>query len=484
MKNTERPWAQILFICCVFALLVAPAVGMLGTRGAAPQSTGPAAFPRLAPDGKLNTNFLSQAGSWFEAHFAGRDQMITANAALQAKLLKVSATDQVVLGSGGWLYYAGDLNGYVGAAPLSEHALANIAHNLALMQRYTEAQGARFVFAIAPDKAQLYPDQMPARYRKSPRPSDAERLVPYLQREGVHYVDLFAALSASSSTGDGAGPLYLTGDSHWNNKGALIASDALASAAGLTLQQSGAWITRDDMIGDLELMLHPAWPRTEPQYYLPGINDGPGMSGASWRYTSAARDVTADLVTTSAEASATLLVYRDSFGNALLPYLAAGTGKATFSKLVPYNALQIGEAGADAVIVERAQRHLSYLAQQPPIMPAPRVELDTTGAIQRQGGPATSAIVTGANGPLTIFSGRIDPRIARLGSRIFVGLVTASGDEKVYEAFTTSSTAAGDSGFIAAVLTRDIDPGATMVKAYVVEQGQIFLASSAPWRIR
>jgi len=470
----KRSWRPVLFICCVFALLLAPAVGTLWTHGSVLQRSDRASFPRLTNQGRLNRDYLSQAGSWFEAHLAGRSQMITANSLLQEKMLKTSATDQVVLGRDGWLYYAGEMKGYVGAAPLSDHALANIARNLALMQRYTEEQGARFVFTIAPDKAQLYPAQMPARYLRSPAPTDVERLVPYLKQEGVTYVDLFAPLSPPAQTK----PLYLLRDSHWNNKGALIASDVLASAVGLSPQHAGAWITRDDSIGDLELMLHPAWPQAEKQFYLPGINDGPGMSGASWRFTSDARAVADDLVTTSSEATGTLIVYRDSFGNALLPWLAATAGEATFSKLIPYNALQIEDLGADAVIVERAERHLGYLAEHPPIMPAPSVALDTTGAIRRGNDTKTSPTTRGLNGPLTTFSGSIDPQLASQGSRVMIGLVTSSGAEKVYEAFMTSSASAGGSAYLASVLTRDLDSDVTMVKVYVVKQGQLYLASS------
>jgi hypothetical protein len=193
--------------------------------------------------------------------------------------------------------------------------------------------------------------------------------------------------------------------------------------------------------------------------------------------------VTANLVTTSSEASSTLLVYRDSFGNALLPYLAAGAGKATFSKLVPYNALQIRELGADAVIVERAQRHISYLAQQAPIMPAPEVALEARGALYWSRDMSKSAPTISTNGPLTTFTGEIDPQVDDETARIFIALVTASGDEKVYEAFTTSSSA-GDSGYRASVLTRDIDPGVTMVKAYVVKQGQVYVASLTQWQSR
>ncbi|MCL2654361.1 MAG: hypothetical protein FWD65_01495 [Coriobacteriia bacterium] len=517
-KPRSKSWGSLLFIVCVFALLAAPAVGMLWTRTGALESGDATEFPRLVVKGRFNRAYLSQAGAYFEAHFAGRGVMITADAALQEQAFGVSATDQVVLGRDGWLYYAGDLDDYVGAAPLSDHALSNIAHNLALMQDYAGAQGARFAFAVAPNKMGLYPDQMPARYLKSPLASDAQRLAPYLKQEGVTTVDLFSALAPD------AGSLYLKRDSHWNNKGALVANGLLSSTLGIsdpvragagtsagagagagTDADAGAWITRTDHLGDLEKMLHPAAPQPELQYYLPGVNDGPATTGSSWRYTSAARRFDDDLVTTSSEATGTLVMYRDSFGDALLPYLASETGSATFSKLVPYNALQIADEGADFVIVERAERHLAYLGQQPPIMPAPLVALDTTGALQstgaantgtsggRSGAGKTGANGTGANaaagaftqdvnGPLTSFSGTLDPGAVPTGAQIYVSLEDATGAQQTYEAFTTSPSGACDSGYLAYVPTQEISPDVRMVRVYVVRQGRLYLVDSISWR--
>jgi len=479
----------LLFIVCVFALLVAPAVGMLWTRSGTLESGDAATFPRLVKAGRLNRDYLAQAGSYFEAHFAGRSQMITAESVLQARVFGVSATDQVVLGRDGWLYYAGDLDDYVGTAPLSDHALSNIAHNLALMQGYAESEGARFAFTIAPNKAGLYPQQMPSRYLKSPALTNAQRLVPYLAQEGVNYVDLFAAK-----------PAYLLRDSHWNNKGALVGNNLLTSALGIDDPiQPESWIARTDHLGDLEEMLHPAAPQAELQYYLPGVNDGPATTGRTWSYTSAAHAVDDDLVSTagrSVEATGTLVMYRDSFGDALLPYLASETSDATFSKLIPYNALQISDEGADFVIVERVERHIAYLAQSPPIMPSPLVELDTTGAVttggagagggQSGGGPGATqganTFTQDTNGPLTSFSGRLDPRMATSGARIYVSLQGSGGAQKSYEAFTTSPSTACDSGYLAYVPTQEIDPGVKMVKIYVVRKERLYLADSVPWQ--
>ena len=51
-----------------------------------------------------------------------------------------------------------------------------------------------------------------------------------------------------------------------------------------------------------------------------------------------------------------LVMFRDSFGNALLPFMADAYSSAYFSRGVPYQMSEVDEKNADTVIVERADR--------------------------------------------------------------------------------------------------------------------------------
>ncbi len=53
-----------------------------------------------------------------------------------------------------------------------------------------------------------------------------------------------------------------------------------------------------------------------------------------------------------------LVMFRDSFGNALLPFMADAYSSAYFSRGVPYQMSEVDEKNADTVIVERAERFL------------------------------------------------------------------------------------------------------------------------------
>ena len=90
----------------------------------------------------LNPNFLKDAGTWFEDHFAFRDEAITAYALLLEKGFGVSAQERVITGKDGWLFYKDSLADFQGTAPMSERQLFDTAHSLAMIQEYARQHGA------------------------------------------------------------------------------------------------------------------------------------------------------------------------------------------------------------------------------------------------------------------------------------------------------------------------------------------------------
>ena len=434
------PRAFTAFVLVV--ALVAPCIPFIGMLWARTDSTTEnrelAAAPVLfAEDGAFNWAILSDAGTYFEDHFAYRNQLVATNARMRAAI-GVSPTDQIVVGDDGWLYYGGTLYDYLGQSALSDRALSNVAHNLSLVQRYVEAHGAKFVFTLAPNKNTLYADHMPYYYMATPEASNAERLKPYLDQAGVNYVDLFELFDEK----DSSDPLYLKRDTHWDNRGALVASQALLRSVGrdaIDLEISDA-VARDDFTGDLEAMLYPSGAQTEPNWYFEGYNDGEGFSGSSWVYEEGA-DVTDASIATSSNVGGTgnLLMFRDWFGNALVPLWASLFERATFSKLVPYDVSLAISTNADVVVVERAERHLAYLAQKAPLMPSPASSGDETVAalpVSEEGQDTT--LEAKMNGPYVVLSGAIDERLASSNSEIFVQVDFADGTHCRYNAFWLS----------------------------------------------
>jgi len=347
----------------LFLLICAlPAAGLLW-RG----PSKPAANETLAPKPSLragagwNWDYLSDLAAWMGDRFACRQEMVTANAALTAVLFDESASDSVILGEDGWLYYADTLDGYEGAAPMTERELWRAARTLFLAQEYARARGARFLFTVAPNKNTLYPEHMPKRYPASRDESDWERLMPALDRAGVAYCDLRPALL------HGTGPVYYRTDSHWDGYGSALACDALTAALGGRSALADERFTTAPHRGDLYEMLYPAGRETEEGRVLDRTR--------TFSYDGNFR--AADDLTIRTESGGTmgrLLMFRDSFGNLLHEDLAEMFSGATFSRANPIR-LDLLD-GEGTVIFELVERSLKTLLTGAPVMPSPRRTLD------------------------------------------------------------------------------------------------------------
>ena len=360
----KKPIWEIAF--ALVSLLIC-AVLMLGMTVFGPSGAGAnerlANAPKLLVKERLNPDLPADTAAYLSDRFFLRQELITLRSRLMA-LLGGSAVEDVVLGRDGWLYYSDTLADYTGAAPLSEEALDSAAENLRLMQEYCRSLGARFLFVPVPNKNSLYPQAMPGYTPASQR--DLERFLPLLAEKGVPCADLASAFAAEPEI------LYFAHDSHWDTRGAALGADVINAAFGRTSDYfSGPFRPGKRHEGDLYAMLYPSGTDPETDWdYAPGL-----------RYTRAGSDARPDSITirTTGEGSGVLLAFRDSFGNALYPYLADSFAEARFSRATAYPLNQASEMGADFVLVELVERNLAYLLENVPVMPAPARALPAHG---------------------------------------------------------------------------------------------------------
>ena len=472
-RTLPKPFAWVVVVLGLVAILL-PSIGMAWAfTDSTSENRELASAPVLfGEDGSFNVSILSDAGTWFEDHFAYRNELVAANASLR-EALGTSPTDQVVIGSDGWLYYGGTLPDYLGQSALSESGLANIAHNLALAQGYVRGHGGTFLFAVSPNKNTLYPEHMPYYYVRDTSPSNYDRLKPYLDEAGVRYCDLQAFFTGLPDT------WYLKTDSHWDNRGALLATNELFAALGrpgIDVDAASA-VAREDFLGDLESMLKPAGAQLETNYYYEGYSDGPNATGELWSYAaSSEQDVTADWIQTQGTAgSGSVLMFRDSFANALVPFWSASFKDAAFSKLVPYNLPDMNKVKADTVVIERAERHLPYLAENPPIMVSPRVDGKAVAGAESDPDEPQCTLKAVNDGPYLVLSGTVHPDAFARDMQIYVSVAASGQEPAVYDAFWTSIAAEDgtydDGGFLVRLDGSRFKAGLVDVKVYGVSGG-------------
>ena len=326
-----------------------------------------ASFPKTKDeDGSLNFDFFDQFGEWFSDHMAFRQQFVNANARLRAALLGTSADDDVIVGTDGWLYYAGTVDDYLRINTLSERGIANICRNLSLMSDYCSENGAQFVFTVAPNKNTLYPEHMPYNYVSSGESSNYERLAEALSGESF-FCDMKKTLLETESSI----PLYHKTDTHWNNLGAYAGHVKLMELLGRENCPAGdEWYTRNDRLGDLAAMLYPAEGAKDTQVY----NDYEFTYSYVGRFR-ALDDI--NIKTRCDGKDGSLLMYRDSYGEAVLPYMAECFGESEFSRAVPYRLDNVSDR---SVIIEIVERNVGDLQKYAPVMPAVEADLSSITA--------------------------------------------------------------------------------------------------------
>lgn len=422
-----------------------------------------APWPQFVKDGKWNQEYMQEAGAYFDDHFAFRQELVSADARIRGSFFGVSASDQVILGTDGWLYYEATANDYLRLTAISDRAVYNIAHNVALMQQYVESQGAQFVFTIAPNKNSLYGKYMPYYYQPTGQSSNAERLKPFLEQEGVHYLDLFQVFEEQPEE------LYLKRDSHWNNKGALLAYRTLMEQVGQTCDGYEQAVCQMDTgyLGDLNQMLYPlnGTPEENQSYDIP----------QNYAYVTETENVEDSWIQTiNPTASGSLLMYRDSFGNTLLPLISNAYGNVWYSKLNPYSIqLDMEACIPDTVIVERVERQITALGQKPPYMEGPVVQ--PQGQIQTVDSETTVSVEKA--GVYYAIQGIVDKKLEESADRIYIRCTDVMGAVTVREAFTVTrieGETASDYGYQCYIRQGMMPDGMVRIEILIENQGQLY----------
>lgn len=432
MKNAGR----ICFLVLCFLLCIFPFAGMIiQPAETSTENRRLAQLPSLREDGAWNKDYLQQLGTYFQDHFAFRQALVSADAEIQSRIFGVSNVDTVTVGSDGWLYYTATMDDYLGRNPLSERSAYNIAHNLALVQQYVQKKGAVFLFTAAPNKNSLYGEHMPYYLRKKAGSiQNMEMLKKQLLKNKVSYADLFELF------GNEKEQLYLKRDSHWNQKGAILVYDKILTQLGVEHDnyETAAALRLKEEYGDLNKMLYPLTAEPEWNYYY--------EKDHAFRYLTETKSVEdAWIETENREGSGSLLMFRDSFGNTLLPLMADVFAHGFFSKGVPQNITKyMEECRPDIVILEKVERNIRELTQSPPVMEAVPVKIKKK--IKAESSATTLQIEENDND--TAYwkvSGVLDPAFCAEDVNIYVS-ISDGRQQYFYKTFYVSDQAS-DYGF-------------------------------------
>jgi alginate O-acetyltransferase complex protein AlgJ len=166
--------------------------------------------------------------AWLRDHFGLRRAMIHAHSVIADRWLG-GGTKYAVFGLDGWLFFRGqDMLSQSAGLLLREDQAVETADFLARLHASLAARGIRFIVGVPPNTSTIYPDHVPKWARNEGRRTEYDAFLEALRARGVPAVDLRPPLREARRTHD----LYYHHDTHWNSRGAVIAFNTMAAAAG------------------------------------------------------------------------------------------------------------------------------------------------------------------------------------------------------------------------------------------------------------
>ncbi len=360
---------SIAFITLFFAMCAVPLIGRIfGYVNVNSEKRALAEAPAVFNEGGFNEGFTREFDDYFTDNFAFRPNLVTMYAYMNEGLLKESISDQVIIGKDGWLFFEPTLDDYLKVNTLSENDIYRLTKTLDLQRRWLEGRGVAFLFTAAPNKASLYGQYMPDRLKPIGSMSNVEMLYQQLQNTPVNYIDLHSELRGREEQ------LYHKLDTHWNGTGALIAYNVILGSVKELIPEfefdshKGALpVVERTWEGDLSAMLYPAAGMLDEQ-----ADYAIEKEFTTKRPMKSLEDIT--IQTKSEYGKLRLLMFRDSFANALIPILSNEFASVTYSRAVPYD-YRLMDEGADVVIMEIAERNIPNMLKKAPLMQALEAEL-------------------------------------------------------------------------------------------------------------
>ncbi len=374
--TSRTEWVMgILLVLFFLFVLVAPGIGSLTGWG---QAVSSAEQRVLAPPPRLPRHlgelraFRTALDRYWADHFGFREWCVQAYSRLMVLGLRTSSSVQVMLGRDGWLFYTGDGNveDLRGATRIPAPELAAYALRLEERRAFVESQGGRYLLMIVPEKASVYADGLPYWAQTRRGPGRLDQIVDYLRAHTrVDVLDLRASLAAARETGR----LYFQTDTHWTDRGAFVAYQALMACLRgwrpeLQAIDDIGWRDAGWYEGDLARLLLLQHRLREPQELLalrqPVVLTSQELMASRPEMIGRGRFQLIESTHTNAP---TLFVMHDSYMNFLAPYLPGAFSRTWFKWQPAFDEQAIRNLKPDFVVHEVAERFLmSSLRENPP----------------------------------------------------------------------------------------------------------------------
>jgi hypothetical protein len=314
--------------------------------------------------------FPEKFATYYGDRFGLRPSLIRLHALATYRLAGASPTDKVILGKEGWLYYADDysLEDYRSATPFRQEELERWRTILQERHDWLERRGTKLVTVLACDKYVIYPEYLPGGFRRTDRLYRVDELADDLrQHTQLNVVPLHGPLITAKNDAR----LYHRTDTHWNDQGAYIGYREILKAAGIEPLPPTAFTPVEvttpgwdlarmmglsDVVSEQDCRLDPMAKRQARIVE----QDRPDAQWNQGRVVLERDDPSLP----------TAVIFRDSFGSALVPFLAEHFRRSVFLWQYDVDTKVIEQENPTVVIWLMTSRRLQWYIPTNPPLPA------------------------------------------------------------------------------------------------------------------
>ncbi|MBO4601700.1 MAG: hypothetical protein J5651_00885 [Salinivirgaceae bacterium] len=321
---------QIVFVTVVCLILLFPIIGFNG-KGEVSELEN----RKLAEKPKFSWKSFVPYDSYFQDRFGGRESLVELANWFDYEILHRSLHNNLAIGGRhGWLFYTdaddGDnLADFNKKNLLNNDQLEQLESNIQSVVEWCNANNLKYLFLICPNKHSVYPENYPYS-----RPAGKTRLFQIdsvFRSLGVVYVnpcDTLICLKNREKL-----PLYYETDTHWNPVGAYYAAQMIKAAIEKLFPdiEFPEWnknveVGYSNTEGDIMPLLN----LKKAKSTRPIVKDGANLF--TDYYERVESDVEGRFQThTGNKKLPTAIVFRDSFGSALVPYLSTLFANADYN---------------------------------------------------------------------------------------------------------------------------------------------------------
>ena len=301
----------------------------------------------LAQEPTFGVGSIADYPSEFEAYFNDnmpfRSKFISLNTRIDYYIYKMTLGKDAFVGRDNWLFYSAVMDGdpissYYGSDIYSEEKLEQIAAKFVETRDYFASQGMEFVLFIAPNKERIYYEQMPDWYGVPGETYRALQVVEYLRANtDIKVVYPYEELMAAKENLDCL--IWLKTDTHWNSVGAYVGTVPLIETLGVDMPdvyEDCITVSEcEGQAGDLACLL----------------NLGTVLGKYEQNYTISGYEI-------QEKDPRTVYVYRDSFGEAMAPYLESAFENVRMMYFRDYTYADLCEQNPDVFVYETVERYL------------------------------------------------------------------------------------------------------------------------------